>query len=581
VFQCPPDSFLNYYCNQNPSILPIGTPLKQLGGGWNSALCSDGGIDCIECCYPCVSGGPAFCDQFGGCDTNSGYGEAYHTNCQGTHMHTEIPHGNPYDPLQCPATYDPPPDPSCDGAHGGHVSWPGHGTPPPLPPLNDDFSGGPGGFCWPTCYTNLKELGHPVTFSSSYFDWQGPDATCQYLPIQQPDFQVPIHPNWFWPWTTIPWHPDPPCPDHEIEGGSFSDGFGGRYKGFPTHNDCLPDPPQCMELGFEKYEFTFDSQCVGDPNGPYHPNAGGQPEAFSGVHPGKQISVEGVLPEDYEGHKLCPFTHAGGSMWPYSTGYPEEEIWGLTEMVETIIGQIISRFGPPQLPSGRINPYPENIWFSLGAIDSGDPVFPSSDPEEDWRCQKVIMEFIKQYDDAYGEEVTNHFFNPCSWGSSCVGGYCGTACDQCGDNGEDCGGGWPDPQDPTHDPCDWRHPHGESLEMIVPYRPLGQLPWGFRHGGSYMVGLISMLNSHWNRTHCNCAKEEEFNLTCTGCIMRSSGCSFCDDCGPLMPGGVLADWPANRCNCCTQESSHGCPLNPHYRSYCDWCPCAPDDCPVP
>ena len=146
---------------------------------------------------------------------------------------------------------------------------------------------------------------------------------------------------------------------------------------------CEPDPPQCMDLPFEKYFFTpyFNSNILN--------------------------------------------TLYTGSGWPGS--------WGggcggnsVEDMVSSIIDEITSRFGPPVFPTGNINPYPKNIFFidssssygTMGSVSSlamgiRDHRSASIFGGGSEKLVEIVGQFVKQYDERYGKEVTNRLFNPC------------------------------------------------------------------------------------------------------------------------------------------------------------------------
>ena len=153
-----------------------------------------------------------------------------------------------------------------------------------------------------------------------------------------------------------------------------------NWKNLNIENICPPEPPQCMELPFEQYSFTtyYNAQYMNTS----YPDSG---------FPGQ-------------------WSACGGN-------------GNVKEMVSSIIDEIVSRFGPPIFPTGNINPYPRNIFFG-NAQRTGRGGYPNNygidflgnwngSSEYDKNVLEIVGEFVKQYDERYGKEVTNRLFNPC------------------------------------------------------------------------------------------------------------------------------------------------------------------------
>jgi len=453
----------------------------------------------------------------------------------------------------------------------------------------------PIGFCWPRCYKNVITPGHSQGLNGPNLSFERPGCNSPdviFQPISYPESykECSMH----------------LCPPGQPGGSNHPEvGF---YEGRPTLGDCPPEPPQCMDLPFDKYDFTFDDQCVGDV-GEWHPNAGGQPDAWTYSHEPPCLKIHPY--SCYQHPKeisQCPYTSAG-PQWPPNWGdlyQGQPHSISLRDMVEQVVDQIITRFGPPVFPTGRVNPYPEQIWFG-GSGDSR------------WEHARVVYEFVEVYNERYGPEITDHFMNPCSNGPSCACEWCnGGRCDawcgagSCPNDVNDWPCDMPIPPDsgPDCTPCcahDWQ----SHIISFTPCRcggpgipgeqfPCGwcwddQIPSGIcsdnSHvedghwwynvtsatmgpgGDSYMSNLLGMMNSWFNQKHCDCALEEKYGRTCTGFNVALCG----DPCNLPSPEDMSKDpylCSAAGCSCCS---------NLHERPYCSWWPGPPSydttDCP--
>jgi len=187
------------------------------------------------------------------------------------------------------------------------------------------------------------------------------------------------------------------CRESETYCGLYVNGYYTLrdWKNLNIQTVCEPDPPQCMDLPFEKYSYTsyFQSQHINR----------------------KWVD----------------------SNWPGTWGQPCSGP-SVKDMVSSIIDEITRRFGPPVFPTGNINPYPKNIFF----INASEPSWMmgegygmnistlarglNSSPKwinspwdsSGWQGMgehiiEIVGEFVRQYDERYGKEVTNRLFNPC------------------------------------------------------------------------------------------------------------------------------------------------------------------------
>ena len=146
------------------------------------------------------------------------------------------------------------------------------------------------------------------------------------------------------------------------------EGGGGCDKNEP----CPQKPPQCYDLEFDYLQVTYDIECV----------------------------ERGVCVGGGDGEDNCLLA-------------TNEEA---SPTVNYMFNKLIERFGPQRLPSGRINPYPGNIWFN---------VYP--DKWEDF-VEGQVAQLYEKFRSEYDDEVAEYKFNPCFGTRHCVGTGCKRNC---------------------------------------------------------------------------------------------------------------------------------------------------------